>query len=277
MQKKRLNLVGQRYGRLMVLSFAEARCRGSETRPRSYWLCLCDCGRQKVICSADLRDGATQSCGCRKLEAVSRLGRQNGGKRPATDLTGQRFGRLTVVGLSAFRGNGKTTRPHWSCECDCGNLATASGLNLKSGHTRSCGCLHRENSVRQALARKSIPSPNRTHGMSRTAAYRTWASMIQRCENPKCPAWSTYGGRGIRVCESWHSYEQYAADLLTILGVRPPGMSLDRINNDGDYEPSNVRWASQKEQVANQRKRKRIDTFSEAELLAELARRSSNR
>jgi hypothetical protein len=269
---KRIDLTGQRFGRLTVLSFSEARCRGKEKHPRAYWLCLCDCGKQKVLCAQDLRQRATKSCGCLKLQHARELGRVNGGKRPRTDIVGQQFGRLTVISFSNY----PNKRPHWLCECDCGNQKIVTGLNLKSGHTRSCGCLHTENSNRQALARRGIPASNRTHGKSRTAAYRSWASMTQRCENPKRPGWEDYGGRGIKVCERWRrSFSDYEEDLLRILGPKPPGMSLDRIENDGDYEPSNVRWATQKEQVANQRKRKRIDAFTEAELIAELKRRSA--
>ena len=106
MLKRRLDLVGQRFGRLTVLSSHGARCRGKEKTPRSYWLCECDCGNYKSLCSADLRDGATQSCGCRKLEHASQLGRRYGGKKPRMDLIGQRYGRLTVFGF--FGGPPKT-------------------------------------------------------------------------------------------------------------------------------------------------------------------------
>lgn len=264
----RAALVGKIFGRLKVISFDGARPRGNEKCQRSYWLCQCECGTQKIICGVDLTSGSTKSCGCQKLERARQMGREYGGKRPIANLSGKRFGRLVVLSFS----NLPNCRPHWLCQCDCGKQAVVSGLNLKSAHTRSCGCLHAENAIRQGLARRGLPSPNRTHGKSHTAIYRTWSSMIQRCENPNNPGWPAYGGRGIKVCDRWHSFELYDADLRS-LGPKPLGASLDRVDNNGDYELSNVKWASQKEQVANQRIRKRIEMFSDADLVVELSRR----
>lgn len=164
------------------------------------------------------------------------------------DLTGQKFGRLNVVSRAPNRG------PHvmWNCVCDCGTHRIVRGSGLKTGNTLSCGCLNRE------LHRDICLTRNTTHGKSgrldkRAPVYIVWNNMIQRCTNPKNTAWDNYGRRGINVCERWRTFENFYADV----GDVPPGKSIDRIDNDGDYEPGNVRWADRKTQVTNQRQRRR--------------------
>jgi len=117
------------------------------------------------------------------------------------------------------------------------------GQNLRTGSAKSCGCLMRESRARRA----------RTHGMVGTPIYYVWDAMIQRCTNPKHPSWANYGGRGITVCERWLKFENFLAGV----GKRPrEGLSIDRKNNDGHYEPGNVRWATRTEQNNNRRPRK---------------------
>lgn len=167
------------------------------------------------------------------------------------DLTGQRFGMLTVVGFLDLLGH--TAR--WSCVCDCGSTAAVPGYRMRSGHTRSCGCMRRGDWNRRG---------NLTHGHNAghddrgkriaTVEYRTWSSMIQRCTNPRARNYKHYGGRGITVCARWRdSFEAFLADM----GPRPAKLSIDRINVNGNYEPGNCRWATQIEQVRNQRPRSR--------------------
>ena len=115
--------------------------------------------------------------------------------------------------------------------------------DLMTGNTKSCGCLHEE-----AMREQTGP---RTHGLTRHYMYRTWANMLRRCENPQDHFYYRYGGRGITVCERWHDVKLFIADIESLLGFRPPGMTLDRKDNDGNYEPGNVRWATAAEQVAN--------------------------
>jgi len=165
------------------------------------------------------------------------------------DLTGQTFGKLTVVSLLPNRASNRKTQ--WRCRCSCGNWAPCvQGGHLKSGNTTSCGC---EQKRRAGEAGKA----NRTHGLSGqtgNAHYRRWASIKQRTGNPNARNYPNYGGRGIRLHEPWvKDFISFKTWLDDNLGPCPEGFSLDRINNDGNYEPSNLRWASAKQQKENQR------------------------
>jgi hypothetical protein len=148
------------------------------------------------------------------------------------DLTGTRFGRWTVL---AYARDSK-----WSCVCDCGTRVVVRESHLRDGCSRSCGCLARE--LRSIRSKK--------HGMSRSREYKAWAAMKQRCSNPRNASYENYGGRGISFCEEWHSFEAFFADK----GECPEGYSLDRIDPNGNYEPSNCRWADNKQQAQNRRR-----------------------
>lgn len=146
------------------------------------------------------------------------------------DITGQRFGRL--VAIAPLKSTSQGVR--WECICDCGQRASVLTKKLRNGHTKSCGCLQATVHV--------------THGRTRTPEYRAWQSMLARCDDPNGVMWHRYGGRGIKVCDRWRVFENFFADV----GPKPgKGYSLDRIDNDGDYCPSNVRWATKIEQDTN--------------------------
>lgn len=147
---------------------------------------------------------------------------------------GDRYERLTIIEIVPRKVH---------CICDCGTERTIE--RGKWGKTKSCGCLQRE-----TVATRNRQS--RTHGMSKTKTYRVWVAMIQRCTDPNATGYANWGGRGITVCERWrHSFEAFLADM----GERPEGCSIDRIDNGGNYEPGNVRWATALEQTQNRRRK----------------------
>lgn len=156
------------------------------------------------------------------------------------DLTGRRFGRLTVLSFARCRGTSGRSHIVWQCQCDCGEMKQTRANNLLSGDTNSCGCLVKEGcATKHGMARKINRSPE----------YKIWCSMKDRCGNPKNKHFNRYGGRGVRVCDEWiNDFERFYADL----GSRPsPKHSLDRRDNDGNYEPNNCRWATGSEQAKN--------------------------
>lgn len=225
------DLTDKKFGQLEVLSKIE-KPKNIKGRGQ-YWLCRCDCGNETITSTNSLRTGHTKSCGCLIRDKSHLL----------IDLTGQRFGRLTVV----KRGKNKSYRAvTWLCICDCGNETIVASIALRTGRTTSCGCYSREVNLKMKTkhghAKRGNISPE----------FYTWTGMISRCTNPNEPEFKNYGERGINVCDRWlNSFENFLEDM----GERPSKKhSIDRVDNDGDYEPDNCRWATIKEQSNNTRR-----------------------
>jgi hypothetical protein len=156
------------------------------------------------------------------------------------DIAGEKFGRWTVLSFALLRkGASGNKGAFWWCQCACGEMRVVEGSQLRKGNVKSCGCL-----------RKDHPN-HTTHGFTNSPTYRVWTGMMGRCEVPGAVNRPRYGGRGIKVCERWHKFENFLADM----GKRPDGLTLDRINNDGNYEPGNCRWATWSEQQRNKPRR----------------------
>lgn len=151
------------------------------------------------------------------------------------DISGQRFGRLVVLGREGKR-HGQAL---WRCQCDCGSTKSIVGNTLRRGLAQSCGCLQRE---RTAVAKT-------THGGRNSKLYKQWYSMVERCHCHSSHAFADYGGRGITVCERWHDFSNFRSDM----GERPPGMSIERLDNSKGYEPGNCAWATPAQQARNKR------------------------
>jgi hypothetical protein len=171
----------------------------------------------------------------------------------AIDLTGQKINRLTVLKRESER---KSFHIHWLCQCECGNTVSVRSQHLREGKVKSCGCLNSE----IVIARNKTGRPGYKHGYAPNRQvhylYSTWQNIIRRCYVENSDNYSCYGARGISVYEPWRDGASlFIKWVLENLGERPKTYTLDRINNDGNYQPANLRWASKKEQASNRRVR----------------------
>ncbi len=177
---------------------------------------------------------------------------------PLIEMKGKKFNRLVVIERC---GSDKKGQAAWLCLCNCGKKTVVTGVYLRNGDTKSCGCLIKDTS--RALLLK--------HGMFGTKVYKAWSGMIERCTNPNSKSWHGYGGRGIKVCHRWrNSFSAFLVDM----GDKPEGMTLERKDNDGNYEPDNCKWATRKDQARNTRRNKLVSYNGETLCLSAWAEKT---
>ena len=230
-----IDLTGQRFGRFFVIKRVQNNKDG-----RAMWLCRCDCGNERVVPGKSLRNGHTQSCGCLNKERIS--------EASLIDHTEERFGMLTVLSRSDdyVAPNGKR-HVTWRCRCDCGKETIVDACMLVTGRTKSCGCLVAE----------SARSRFTTHGGRKDRLYKTFANMKNRCYNENSTDYMYYGARGIKLCDEWlndySAFKKWAYENGYDDKAKHGECTIDRIDVNGNYEPSNCRWVSMSVQSKNRR------------------------
>jgi hypothetical protein len=218
------------FGRLTVIEAAKPD-KWSTHR----YTCRCDCGNITTVSASKLQGGHTRSCGCLQKEIAS--------KQKTKDITGQAFGRLTALYPTKKR-DGNIV---WLCRCIEGNEIEVPATKLLSGNTKSCGCLKRELAAQRAFRHGETINSNES------SLYHRWQGMKNRCLNSRHKHFKNYGGRGITFAPEWIDYIPFRNYVHEHLGPRPKGWTLDRIHNDGNYEPGNLRWAPWSVQARNKR------------------------
>lgn len=248
--------IGETYNGVKVLE------KFREKGHTKYW-CICPVCGERFSMEAETVGKARRCKGC---NAKSRI----------IDISGQRFGRLVAIEYAGKITSeiSPTTISLWKCKCDCGNQITVRYPALISGNTRSCGCLLDESrKINNVNKRRSVSHDFVFEGNLDNHPLRLiWKSMLMRCNNPNVMGYKHYGGRGIKVCDRW-SGELGFENFVNDMGERPDGTTLDRINYDGGYEPSNCRWATQETQSNNRRDNSCVTLNGEKITCAQLCRR----
>ena len=175
------------------------------------------------------------------------------------DLTGKKFGRLTVLGIDEEKTKLKG-KSYWVCKCECGKTISTLGRDLVNGHTKSCGCYSRDKTIER----------NTKHNLHGTRLYRIWKAIRTRCNNPNFYRYCDYGGRGITICKEWDDFTNFYN--WAINNGYSEELSIDRINVNGNYEPSNCRWVDDFVQMNNTRKNVYLEINGETKSLSEWVR-----
>jgi len=239
----REDLTGQVFGKLTAIEYIGL----DETKKHAMWKCKCECGKEIITRKISLKSGGSRSCGC--TNKVNKF---------REDLTGQVFERLTVIEYAGYEPKGKSTV--WKCKCECGKEIISQKHALINGRTKSCGCLTRYS-----------PGDNVTHGLSGQPVYHVWESMRDRCNNPNSTGYENYGGRGIKVCDEWNnSFEAFYRDMGD---AYKKGLSIERIDVNGNYNLENCKWATNLEQQNNKRTNRFITVFGERLSIAQVSRK----
>lgn len=240
------DLTGQRFGKLTVVEYV-----GNAKDHHSLWRCKCDCGGECVVQGNNLKSGSTKTCGCYNWT------------KSDDKVLGHKFGRLTPI--RKLKSN-KWNEIEWECLCDCGNKTNVSTHSLLSGGIRSCGCLPRD----------LIVSRSTKHGDCKRGEvnrlYGIYHGMLRRCEKETRSDYYRYGGRGITVCSDWRdSYESFREWALA--NGYEDGLTIDRIDTNAGYSPSNCRWSTCVEQANNKRTNHVVEINGERMTIAEAARK----
>ena len=233
-----IDIIGKDFGNWHVDSLAYKK--GYE----KYYNCSCSCGTKKIVCGNNLRSGKSLSCGCYRANKTS--------ERSFVDRTAIRYNKL--VALRHEKRNGVI---YWLCRCDCGNETWVRGGNLQSGAVKSCGCAGKHS--------------NKVHGMSHTRLHRIWSKMIERCTNQHSDAYKYYGGEGKTVCTEWQGTDGFMRfyDWAMQNGYQED-LTIERININVGYEPSNCKWIPRNEQAWNTRNTKYVEFHNEKKALRKL-------